>query len=139
MQDYPPLVPPPKRLRNAVQLESERRTIRHDTPIPLPLTIHTSLFSVTQPVRFPHLHLSSPLPLLHTTRNPYYLTLSTPNSISSHTSPTHNTYILLLVSQPALISSHTPPKHNTYNLLLVCVPTTFNLLTYTLPLLSHFS
>ena len=77
---------------------------RRSPHIRIPLTVHTTLFSATQPA-----------------------------SISPHTPPpTQNTYSLFLVSQPASISPYTHPTHNTWHLIL-CDPTSVNLLTYTPP------
>ena len=74
----PPLVPLPKTSSKCSKNRNHNAGTCHDSPIPISLT------------------------------NTYSLTLrNTTGVISSHTSPTHNTYSLILVSQPASISPHT--------------------------------
>ena len=103
----PPWYPSQKRLQNAAK--TEIITQEHVTTLPSQYhsPIHTVLLSATQPAL-----------------------------ISSHTSPTHNTYSLILVSQPASISPYTHPTHSTYHLILRD-PTSVDLLTYTTPLTIH--
>ena len=59
----PPLVPPPKNVFEMQQNRNHNAGTRHDSPIPISITIHTVLLSATPPA-----------------------------SISPHTPPTHNTY-----------------------------------------------
>jgi len=122
---------------------SLRLNRRRSPHIRLPNTIHTSLFScVSQPAS-----ISSHTPFLSSPTSPHYSKSILPYSLRPNRRrtphirfpPTIPTTFFSSVSQPASISSHRSPKHNTYSLLLVCVPTIVDLLTYNLPLLSHLS
>jgi len=86
-----------------------------DLPRYICRTIHTALFSVTQPASIPS-HTPPPLPKTSSKCSNIGIITQDHPSRYSHPSSTHNMYSLIL-----------------------CDPISVNLLTYTLSLLSHFS
>ena len=122
-------------LQTAAKSGSERRTICHYTPIPLPLTIHTAWFSGTQPASISShtSYLSSPTsPHYSKSMQHYSLRPNRRRSCHIHHPLTIHTALFLFpnrrrsphirlpltkntalfsATQPALISSHTPLHH----------------------------